>query len=74
MTTIEDFVTVVREELGLEITADDVGRSLDELAGWDSVHLLTLAVCLERKTGRAVVLPDLLEAASLADIYAAAGG
>jgi acyl carrier protein len=71
VTTIGDFVTVVQEELGLEITLDDISRSLDEVTGWDSVHLLTLAVCMGRRTGRPIVLPDLLEAASLADIYAA---
>ncbi|MEV5829846.1 phosphopantetheine-binding protein [Spirillospora sp. NPDC052242] len=74
MTTIDDFVALIRDELGLEITHEDVARRLDEVAGWDSVHLLTLAVALERETGRAVVLPDLLEADSLERIYTVAVG
>ncbi|QXJ23892.1 acyl carrier protein [Actinomadura graeca] len=69
MTTIDDFLTLVRDELGLEVTSADAERSLDEVAGWDSVHLLALAGALERATGRGLVLPDLLEAGSLAAIY-----
>lgn len=70
MTTIDDFIAIVRDELCLEITVEDVTRSLDEVAGWDSVHLLTLATALERETGRRLSLPDLLEAGSLQEIYA----
>jgi acyl carrier protein len=72
MTTIDDFVALVRDELGLDIDRADVARDLDELPGWDSLQLLTLATALERSTGRAIVLPDILEATSLADIYAVA--
>ncbi|MCD0451748.1 phosphopantetheine-binding protein [Actinocorallia sp. API 0066] len=74
MTTIDEFVSLVQDELGLDVTPEDVGRSLDELAGWDSLHLLTLATLLERTTGRSLVLTDLLEARSLERIYAVAVG
>ena len=74
MTTIDDFVALVQDELGLEVDREDVARGLDEVAGWDSLHLLVLATALERETGRRVALPDLLEAGSLEDIYAAAVG
>jgi acyl carrier protein len=67
--TIDDFLTLVRDELGLEINPADAERSLDEVAGWDSVHLLALAGALERTTGHPIMLPDLLEAGSLAGIY-----
>lgn len=72
MTTIDDFVALVRDELGLDIDRADVERDLDELPGWDSLQLLTLATALERSTGRSIVLPDILEATSLAGIYAVA--
>jgi hypothetical protein len=72
MTTIDDFVVLVRDELGLDITAENVGLSFDELPGWDSLHLLSLAISLERAPGRPIMLPDLLEARSLEGIYSVA--
>jgi acyl carrier protein len=69
---IDDFVALVRDELGLPVTAADAGRSFDELPGWDSVHLLWLLTTLERETGRQLSLPDVLEAGSLAQIHALA--
>lgn len=69
MKTIDDFVTVVRDELGLPVTNDDVGLPLDQVGGWDSVHLLTLATVLEQRTGRPLALPDVLEAGTLEGIY-----
>ncbi|MFI5916055.1 acyl carrier protein [Dactylosporangium sp. NPDC051541] len=70
MNAIEDFLELVRDELGLPVTAENAGQRLDELPGWDSVHLLWLLTALERSTGRSVSLPDVLQAGSLADIYA----
>lgn len=69
MTTIDEFVAIVRDELGLAVTGDDVRRPLDEVGGWDSVHLLTLATLLEQRTGRPLALPDVLEATTLERIY-----
>jgi acyl carrier protein len=69
MTTIEEFVTLVRDELGLPVTAGDLGRQLDELPGWDSVHLLSLAALLERETGRTLPMADLFEAPTLERMY-----
>ncbi|SDG95037.1 hypothetical protein SAMN05421505_109224 [Sinosporangium album] len=74
MTTIDDFVALLRDELGLDVGREDLGRSLDEVAGWNSIHLLALATRLERVSGRPVVLPELLKAGSLEEIYAAAVG
>ncbi|MDN3359003.1 phosphopantetheine-binding protein [Actinomadura sp. DC4] len=70
--TIDDFAVFVRDEIGLDVTPADVGKSFDELPGWDSVHLLSLLTALERSTGRPLSLPDLLDAASLEQIYAKA--
>lgn len=72
MNTIEDFVTLLRDEMGLTVTERDTELSLDEVAGWDSVHLLSLLSILERRTGRSLPLPEILEADSLAGIYALA--
>ena len=72
--SIDEFVTLIRDEIGLPVTVDDVGRDLGELAGWDSVHLLTLLTALERETGRGVSLPDVLTAPSLGGIYAVVVG
>jgi acyl carrier protein len=65
MMTAEEFSEFLFETIGLEIDAGALGIPLDELAGWDSVHLLRLASALEERTGRATVLGELLEASSL---------
>ncbi|MFF6953252.1 acyl carrier protein [Streptomyces iakyrus] len=72
MNTIDDLVVLIRDELGLAVSVQDAERPLDEIAGWDSVHLLWLTTALERRTGRSVSLPDLLEAGTLGGIYQAA--
>lgn len=69
MNTIEDFIGLIRDGLGLPVTVADASRSLDDIPDWDSVHLLWLATSLERETGRAVSLASVLEAGSLEQIY-----
>ncbi|MGW4211286.1 acyl carrier protein [Lentzea sp. NPDC004789] len=69
MKTIDDFVTLLREEIGLAVSADDVEADLDQVPGWDSIHLLALTMVLEQRTGRTIAMPDLLEAATLGHIY-----
>jgi acyl carrier protein len=71
MNSIDEFVAVVRDELGLAVTVADSGRSFDELPDWDSVYLLWLLTAVERRTGRTISLPDVLEARTLEDLYAA---
>jgi acyl carrier protein len=70
--SLEEFVSLVRDEVGLPVTVADAGVTLDDLPGWDSVHLLTLLVAVERATGRPLPMPDVLEAPSLHHIYALA--
>ncbi len=70
MTTVEDFVAVLQDELGLPVTAADLGRDLDQVEDWNSLHLLSLLTVVERRTGRSVSLPDVLTATTLNDIYA----
>ncbi|TCO62326.1 acyl carrier protein [Actinocrispum wychmicini] len=69
MTSVDEFVAIVRDEIGLPVTADDIARDLAELPGWDSVHLLTLLLIMERRTGRRISMPDVLEAKTLEQIY-----
>ena len=69
MDTLDDFIALVRDEIGLEVTVGDAGRGLEEIPDWDSVHLLQLLTALERETGRRISMPDVLEATSLAHIY-----
>jgi len=69
MKTLDEFVGLVRTELGLPLTDGDARRTFDELPGWDSVYLLTVLTLLERRTGKQVSLPAMLEAGSLEQIY-----
>ncbi len=69
MTTVDEFMALIRDELGLPVSTDDVGRGFDELPGWDSVYLLRLLTVLERETGRALSMPDVLDATSLGSVY-----
>lgn len=66
---IDDFTALIRDELGLPLTDADIGRKLDELPGWDSMHLLWLITALERSFGRALSFPRVLEATTLEEIY-----
>ncbi|MFD7549518.1 phosphopantetheine-binding protein [Streptomyces sp. NPDC059578] len=67
--TRTDFVGILRDEIGLDVTEVDLGRGLDELTGWDSVHLLALLILLEKEIGTPLSLPDFLDAGSLESIY-----
>ncbi|MGW1752485.1 acyl carrier protein [Streptomyces sp. NPDC002092] len=69
MKTVEDFLVLLHDELALSVTVEDLGRSLDTVESWDSVHLLTLCTLLERETGRPLSLADVLEAPSLEAVY-----
>jgi acyl carrier protein len=66
---VDDFLSLVETELGLQVTSQEATRSFDELTGWDSVHLLSLIAAVERRTGRQVSLARVLEASNLVEIY-----
>ena len=66
---MEDFVGLLNDELALSVKAEDIGRGLDTVESWDSVHLLALCTILERETGRPLSLADVLEAPSLEALY-----
>ena len=69
MNNLDEFVTLVRDEIGLPVSAGDVNLAFDRLPGWDSVLLLRLVTVLERETGRGISSPDVLQAPNLARIY-----
>ncbi|MER5515164.1 MULTISPECIES: phosphopantetheine-binding protein [unclassified Streptomyces] len=65
----EEFADLVRDELGIDVPEAELGLPFDALPGWDSVHLLTLLVLLEKQTGAPLSLPDFLDAGNLETIY-----
>ena len=70
--TLDEFLTLVHEEIGLDVSQEDARRPLTDLGGWDSVHLLALLRAVEQSTGAAISLPDVLEAGTLEGVHAAA--
>jgi acyl carrier protein len=74
MNTTADFVTLLRDDLGLDVDESDLKLDLDQVAGWDSVHLLSLLAMLERHTGRSLPLADVLSATNLYDVFVLAVG
>jgi acyl carrier protein len=66
---VNDLIGMLRDQLGLPVTAEDAARHLDQVPGWDSVRVLWLVTVLERDAGRRVSLADLLDATSIQEIY-----
>lgn len=69
MQNIDDFIKLIQGELGLDVTAENIGQDFDEISGWNSVHLLQILTLLERETGRRISFPQMLEAPSLKHIF-----
>lgn len=69
MHTIDDFVGLVRDELGMPLEEYQIAADLDQLPEWDSLYLLKLVTALEQATGRTLPVGRLLEARSLGEIY-----
>jgi acyl carrier protein len=69
MNGIEEFTAFVRSELGMALTSEDLSRSFDHLAGWDSLHLLWLLTAFERNFGRSLPFERVLSASTLGEIY-----
>ncbi|MFI9162274.1 acyl carrier protein [Kitasatospora aureofaciens] len=69
MNSAEDFVVLVRDEIGLPVTDAHLELGFDQVPGWDSLNMLRLVTVLERETGRAIAFPDALEARSLGSLY-----
>ncbi|MDH6118813.1 acyl carrier protein [Kitasatospora sp. GAS204B] len=69
MNSAEDFVVLIRDEIGLPVTRADLELGFDQVPGWDSLHMLRLVTVLERETGRTISFPDVLQAQSLGSLY-----
>ncbi|MER7050245.1 MULTISPECIES: acyl carrier protein [Streptomyces] len=69
MDTIDEFVRLVRDELGMPLLDHEVACDLDQLPEWDSLYLLKLVTVLEQTTGRPLPVGRLLEARTLQEIY-----
>ncbi|MFE7200185.1 phosphopantetheine-binding protein [Pseudonocardia alni] len=65
------FVSLLRDELGLDLSAADLDTPFDALAGWDSVLLLRLLGVAEPLTGRRAPMIEVLEANDLRGVHAA---
>lgn len=74
MIDVEAFVNLVHTEVGLPVTAEHLALPFDRVPDWDSLHLLRLATVLEARTGRALSLPDVLDAGSLGALFELAVG
>jgi acyl carrier protein len=65
----EEFRTLLEEELGLEIRAEDLDRPLDDFPDWDSVLLLRLVTVLESLVGGRIPVVDLLQTRTFRQMY-----
>ncbi|MFD9792746.1 acyl carrier protein [Streptomyces sp. NPDC059070] len=64
-----EFCALLEDELGVRLAPEDLDRPLDDVAEWDSVHLLRLVTVVESVTGRRVPVAELLEAATFREMY-----
>jgi len=69
MNAIDKFVTLMRDEMGLPVTTENVAGRLSDIPGWDSMRIIELLVLLERETGNELPLARMIEAQSLQEIY-----
>ncbi|GGT22201.1 acyl carrier protein [Streptomyces chromofuscus] len=67
--TLDDYVRLVTEEIGMPLAPGQVAADFDELPEWDSLHLLRLVTALEPAIGRRVPVGEVLQARSLKEIY-----
>jgi acyl carrier protein len=68
VTDTDQFLSVLRDDLGLPVTEGDLNASLDNVAGWDSLQLLSLLILLERRLGWSVPFAEALTASTLDEI------
>lgn len=69
MNSLEGFIALIRDEIGVPVTIEDAGRALHDLPGWHSICLVFLVAVLEDRLGRRLSVIDLLEAPNLESIY-----
>ncbi|MFD8483838.1 acyl carrier protein [Kitasatospora sp. NPDC059673] len=74
MNSLEDFAELIGDQIGVRVTVEDLHRNIDEVPGWDSLHVMWLLTVLERETGNQLPLPQVIEAPTLAHVYRLAVG
>lgn len=67
--TLDDYVRLVNDEIGMPLEPEQVACDFDELPDWDSLYLLKLVTALELATSRKVPVGRIFEARSLKEIY-----
>ncbi|MEV8336339.1 acyl carrier protein [Streptomyces niveus] len=67
--TLDDYVRLVNDEIGMPLATEQVAADFDELPEWDSLYLLKLVTALEPAIGRKVPVGKVLVARSLKEIY-----
>jgi len=67
--TKDQFVSIVRNELDLPLTSDDLELEFDQIVSWDSMHMLRLVMAIEQETGQRLKVGQLMADRSLAAIY-----
>jgi acyl carrier protein len=69
LNSLDEFAVLISDHIGIPVTSEDLRRHVDEVPGWDSLHVMWLLTVLERETGRRLSLPDVIEAPTLAHVY-----
>ncbi|MEU0526589.1 phosphopantetheine-binding protein [Streptomyces niveus] len=67
--TLDDYVLLINDEIGMPLAPEQVAADFDELPDWDSLHLLKLVTALESAIGHKVPVGEILQARSLKEIY-----
>ncbi|MFE7446464.1 phosphopantetheine-binding protein [Streptomyces chartreusis] len=70
----EEFRTLLEEELGLQVRAEDLDRPLHDFPDWDSVLLLRLVTVVENLVGRPIPVVDMLETRTFRQMYEVVAG
>lgn len=71
MDDLADFLTLLRDELGLPLDLKALDTGFDDLDEWDSVYLLKLLAVMEAANHRRVSVADVLRARSLREVFEA---
>jgi acyl carrier protein len=71
MNDIAAYADLIRDELGITLSPDELDHHLDELESWDSLYLLRLVTAIEAATGERVSIANVLRATSLREVFEA---
>jgi aryl carrier-like protein len=69
LNSLNEFAELISDHIGIRLEGEDLHRQVEDVPGWDSVHLMWLLTVLERATGRRLSLPAVIEAPTLAHVY-----